>query len=134
MRNEISKPDKNAATIRTGRRTLPDKYFYIDTQLDFGENSGKKQPLFTKELIKLSITNAIKQLFGEFGSATVVDIILIDQPTKRIILRCPSNFYVKLHGSLTLATHYEGHECYFHVRKASNTLLSLDSNSRLYSF
>ncbi|KZS17006.1 Ribonuclease P protein subunit p14 [Daphnia magna] len=134
MRNEISKNDKNAATIKTGRRTLPDKCFYVDTQLDFGDYSGKKEPLFTRELVKLCVTNAIKQVFGELGSATVVDVVFLDQPTRRIILRCPSSFYVKLHSSLTLATHYEGHECYFRVCKASSTLLSLDCNSRLYSF
>jgi hypothetical protein len=32
---------------------------------DFGENLGKKQPVFTKELVKLSVTNAVKKLFGE---------------------------------------------------------------------
>lgn len=32
---------------------------------DFGDYSGKKEPLFTRELVKLCVTNAIKQVFGE---------------------------------------------------------------------
>nr|CAH0104473.1 unnamed protein product [Daphnia galeata] len=124
----------NAFDSRSGIKTLPDKYYYLDVQLDFGENLGKKQPVFTKELVKLSVTNAVKKLFGELGSATIIDVIFLDQSTKKIILRCPSVFHVKLHSSLTLATHYEGHECYFRVHKTSNTLISLNCNSRLYNF
>ncbi|XP_046447746.1 uncharacterized protein LOC124196638 [Daphnia pulex] len=136
MRNTTNNENlsTNTPTSKSGIKTLPDKYYYLDVQVEFEETTGKKQPVFTKELIKLSVSNAIKKLYGELGSAATIDVIFLDQATKRIILRCPSCFYVKLHSSLTLATHYEGHDCYFQVHKASSTLISLDCHSRTYSF
>ena len=40
--------------------------FYPVFDRDFGDNNtGKGEPCFTKELIKLAVINAVKQLFGE---------------------------------------------------------------------
>ena len=69
----------------------------------------------------------------QFGAATTIDILSLNSSNRRIVIRCPSDFYVKLRSALTIATHYESHDCYYKVIKASPCLLALSTDSRKYT-
>lgn len=75
---------------------------------------------------------SMKILFGEVGASITVDVLKYDTEKQRAILRCPSEFYVKLHSCLTLRGDYGGSSCVYKVHQTSPFLLSLLSNSRTY--
>lgn len=76
---------------------------------------------------------AIKQLFGEIGAATTIDILKFNPETLEAIVRVPKTFYIKLRGSLTLCGKYEGRPCIYFVRKTTSLLLALQGDSRSYN-
>merc|ERR1712071_174834 len=110
-------------------QTVDHKYYYLDVEIDFGKNF-KGKPCFTKDVIKATLVEAVKKLFGEFGAATTIDILQFNVSKRQMVIRCPSVFYVKLRSALTVATYFESYNCYYKVVKASPCLLALSTNSR----
>lgn len=76
---------------------------------------------------------AVKKLFGETGAEeSQVDIIKYDIETRRFVIRCNSQSYVRLRAALTLASDYEGETCVYTVHRATANLLSLAVDSRTF--
>ncbi|KFB46059.1 AGAP013417-PA-like protein [Anopheles sinensis] len=97
------------------------EYFYFDVEIKLAKEP--KQLLATK--VKSRIEGSLQQVFGEIGGHTEIDLLKFDPKRRRIILRVPQAFYVKLRAAITCIADFQGVPCYFLVRKASPVLLSL---------
>jgi len=86
----------------------------------------------TPVYLKKNILQGVRQLFGEEGTKSQIDILKFNRANHRFVLRCPSDSYTRLRAVLTLATTYEGKTCVYTVHQASPNLLSLTANSRTY--
>lgn len=75
--------------------------------------------------VKGCIEQSLHRVFGEIGAHTTVDVLKFDEKRRRLILRVPEQFYVKLRAALTLIDTFQGIPCYFHVQSTSCVLLSL---------
>lgn len=75
--------------------------------------------------VKGCIEQSLHRVFGEIGGHTTVDVLKFDEKRRRLILRVPEQFYVKLRVALTLIDTFQGIPCYFHVQSTSCVLLSL---------
>ncbi|EFN75731.1 Ribonuclease P protein subunit p14, partial [Harpegnathos saltator] len=80
--------------------------------------------------LKKNILQAVRQLFGEEGAKSTIDILKFTPATRRFILRCLSEDYVRLRAALTVASKYEGQTCVYTVHRASPNLLSFIADSR----
>lgn len=82
--------------------------------------------------LKRNILEAVKELFGEEGAKSPIDILKCDSAKRRFVLRCPSDNYVRLRAALTLATKYKNETCVYIVHRASANLLSFTADSRTH--
>lgn len=96
-------------------------FFYFRKIRNSAERSSKVLPNYFKS----AIDNLLKDIFGEIGGLTTVDVLKFDEKKVRGILRCPELFYRKLRAALALGTHFQGILCRFIVHGASPCLLSL---------
>ncbi|XP_052866301.1 ribonuclease P protein subunit p14 [Anopheles cruzii] len=97
------------------------EYFYFDVELKFAREPDQLLSIY----VKASVEQSLLKVFGEIGGQTVVDLLKFDAQRRRIILRVPKNFYVKLRAALTLIGEFQGVPCHFLVRKATPLLLTL---------
>ncbi|KAJ9599245.1 hypothetical protein L9F63_010247 [Diploptera punctata] len=88
-------------------RVIMAEYYYLDVSIEIEE--GKRE--ISAVYFKNHIIQALKTLFGEVGASINVDILKYQSATKRAILRCPSDSYVKLLSSLTLSSSFNGIAC-----------------------
>jgi ribonuclease P protein subunit RPP14 len=79
----------------------------------------------TIDYFKAHIESALKQIFGEIGGQTTVDILKFDADTQKAIVRVPSKYYVKVRASLCMIGSFTDIPCYFKVNSASPDLLGL---------
>ncbi|EZA55820.1 Ribonuclease P protein subunit p14 [Ooceraea biroi] len=86
----------------------------------------------TPVYLKKNILHAVRQLFGEEGARSRLDVVKFNRAERRFAVRCSSNGYTRLRAALTLATTYEGRTCVYTVHRASPNLLSLTADSRTY--
>lgn len=112
------------------KQTKSSDFWYIDVSLAFNDPWRKNLDVAH---FKMQIVKAVKQLFGELGAAIPVDVMKYNQATGRAVLRCPTKNYVKLRCSLTLVSTFEGQKCVFKIHKASPSIISLLSNSRMWT-
>ncbi|XP_076234976.1 uncharacterized protein LOC143179563 [Calliopsis andreniformis] len=82
--------------------------------------------------LKKNILEALRQLFGEEGTKSTIDILKYNSKEHRFVLRCNKDCYVRLRAALTLAQKYEGNLCTYIIHSASPNLLSFTANSRNY--
>lgn len=82
--------------------------------------------------LKKNILQAVRQLFGEEGTKSTIDILKFTPATGRFILRCSSDNCVRLRAALTVATKYESQTCLYTVHRVSPNLLSFIADSRTY--
>lgn len=75
--------------------------------------------------VKGAIEQSLKRIFGEIGGFTTVDLLKFDATRKRLIIRIPHTFYVKLRTALTLIDTFQETACCFHVNAVSSCLLAL---------
>lgn len=73
---------------------------------------------------------ALKQLFGETGAKSTIDLIKYNPLTQHFILRCQTEDYTRLRAALTVADSYEGISCFYNVRRATQDPLSLTTDCR----
>ncbi|XP_014477587.1 PREDICTED: ribonuclease P protein subunit p14 [Dinoponera quadriceps] len=105
------------------------KMHYLDVSLELSQRSDQE---VTHIYLKKNVLQAVRQLFGEEGAKSTIDILKFDPATLRFILRCSSYDYVRLRAALTFATKYEGHTCVYIVHRVSPNLLSFIADSRTY--
>ncbi|KAK2579283.1 hypothetical protein KPH14_008242 [Odynerus spinipes] len=103
--------------------------YYLDVSLEFPESSIAE---ISDVYLKNNILQAVKQIFGEEGAKSTIDILKYDILERRFVLRCVDSFYVKLRAALTLAGSCEGQPCMYTVHRASQNLLSFIGDSRNY--
>lgn len=103
--------------------------YYLDVSLDLPESSDAET---NHVYLKKNILQAVRQLFGEEGAKSTIDVLKYNIPERRFVLRCTDNFYVKLRASLTVASYFEGEPCVYIVHRASPNLLSFIGDSRNY--
>lgn len=103
--------------------------YYLDVSLELSKSSDTEP---SHVYLKKNILQAVKQLFGEEGAKSTIDILKYNIPERRFVLRCTNDFYVKLRASLTVAGSYEGEPCVYIVHRASPNLLSFIGDSRNY--
>uniref|UniRef100_A0A182K2T4 Uncharacterized protein n=1 Tax=Anopheles christyi TaxID=43041 RepID=A0A182K2T4_9DIPT len=96
-------------------------YLYFDVEIKLAGNPNQLSALY----LKASIDKSLTKVFGEIGGQTEVDLLKFDQKRRRIILRVPKEFYVKLRAAITLIGEFQGVPCYFQVKKVSALLLTL---------
>ncbi|XP_032667961.1 uncharacterized protein LOC116842623 isoform X2 [Odontomachus brunneus] len=106
---------------------LPRKMHYLDVSLELPQESE-----VTLVYLKKNILQAVRQLFGEEGTKSTIDILKFTPATGRFILRCSSDNCVRLRAALTVATKYEGQTCLYTVHRVSPNLLSFTADSRTY--
>ncbi|XP_043515938.1 ribonuclease P protein subunit p14 [Frieseomelitta varia] len=87
---------------------------------------------FTDVYLKKNILQSVKQLFGEEGIKSTIDILKYNSKERRCILRCTDESYVRLRAALTVAGKYEGQACTYIIHRASANLLSFSADSRNY--
>lgn len=75
--------------------------------------------------VKGCIEQSLHRVFGEIGGHTTVDVLKFDENRRRLILRVPEQFYVKLRAALTLIDQFQGIPCYFHIQSVSSVVLAL---------
>ncbi|XP_058130587.1 ribonuclease P protein subunit p14 [Anopheles ziemanni] len=97
------------------------EYFYFDIEIKLAKEPD--QLIATK--VKSRIQGSLNEVFGEIGGQTELDLLKFDPKRRRIILRVPQAFYVKLRAAITFIAEFQGVPCNFLVRKASPVLLSL---------
>lgn len=68
----------------------------------------------------------------QVGSSISVDVLKYNSSNRRAFIRCPSDYFIKLHCALTLTGTFEGQVCAYRFHNFSPTLISLASNSRAY--
>ena len=112
---------ESVIVVKNQQKVQQSKYWYLDVSL------LRADEVVTVTYFKMQVLNAMKQMFGEFGAASPIDIMKFSPLSARAILRCPASSYVKLRGSLTLTS-----TCVFKIHKTSPILISLLSNSRSY--
>jgi ribonuclease P protein subunit RPP14 len=83
----------------------------------------------TIEYFKAYIESSLKQIFGEIGGQTTVDVLKFDTTTHKAIIRVPTKYYVKVRTALCLIGSFSGISCYFKVNSASAVLLGLISTA-----
>ncbi|KAK6175871.1 hypothetical protein SNE40_014248 [Patella caerulea] len=78
---------------------------------------------------------AMKQLFGEVGASTCVDVLKFDEKNKWSIVRVDSRSLIKLRSALTLYSSFLDSQkpCAFRVHQVSQHLMTLAANSRVES-
>jgi RNase P/RNase MRP subunit POP5 len=72
--------------------------------------------------------------FFKVGAAIRVDILKYNASTRRAILKCPSDDFVKVRSALITVTEFSKAECYFKVHRVAASLLSLTASSRTFKF
>lgn len=97
-------------------------YYYLDISIIFDETSDDE---ILDIYVKAVIESKLKEIFGEIGGITTVDLIKFDNKLNRAIIRCPEQFYVKLRSALTLCDSFQGSVCKFEINCASPVLLGL---------
>lgn len=103
-------------------------YYYLDVSLILEEPQEVTVVFFKKNIVE-----AIKQLFGEVGTASITfDILKYDSEKLRAIIRVPNRYFVKFRGSLTLRGSYEGIKSSYVIHKTAPLLLALQGDSRDY--
>ncbi|KAL2716245.1 ribonuclease P protein subunit p14-like [Vespula squamosa] len=103
--------------------------YYLDVSLELADSSNID---ISHVYLKKNILEAVKQLFGEEGAKSVIDILKFNIPERRFILRCESEFYIQLRASLTVASQFEGKPCVYIIHRATKNLLSFIVDSRNY--
>lgn len=86
----------------------------------------------TATLLKTQLTLAVKQFLGTEGASSRVDVLKYNSKTKRFVLRCCSDNYVRLRAALTVANSFKGEPCNYNIHKVSTNLLTLTVNSRTF--
>lgn len=76
------------------------------------------------------IKEALKEVFGQFGSSISFDVLKFE--TGKGIIRCPSTFYVKFRGALTLFGRHNSNTIAFNVHRASSCLISFITDNTTY--
>ncbi|XP_043665484.1 ribonuclease P protein subunit p14 [Vespula pensylvanica] len=103
--------------------------YYLDVSLELTDSSNIE---IGHVYLKKNILQAVKQLFGEEGAKSMIDILKYNIAERRFVLRCNNDFYIQLRASLTVARQFEGKPCVYHVHRASSNLLSFVGDSRNY--
>ncbi|XP_029171966.1 uncharacterized protein LOC114941218 isoform X2 [Nylanderia fulva] len=114
----------------TAEAPLPCKMHYLDISI---EHPIRPDLEITPVYLKKNILEAVRQLYGEEGAKSRIDILKFNPANRRFILRCPSDAYTLLRASLTLATKYEGETCVYTIHRASRNLLSFTADSRTFN-
>ena len=73
-------------------------------------------------------------VFFKVGAAIRVDILKYNASTRRAVLKCPSDDFVKVRSALITVTEFSKAECYFKVHRVAASLLSLTASSRTFKF
>ncbi|KAK0182501.1 hypothetical protein PV327_000637 [Microctonus hyperodae] len=102
---------------------------YLEGFLELPRNPSRQ---ISAVFFKKHLMQSLKQLFGELGADTTVDILKYDSSSRKFILRCKSKDYVKLRSALTLASTYEEDTCIYIIHKASASPFGLLSDGRNY--
>ena len=85
-------------------------------------------------MMKVYIHRSMKQILGEEGCKDKIDILKYDHLSKKIIIRCSKECYVRFRAALVLSNMCEDWSPYsFTINRASRNLLSFRSNSRTYN-
>lgn len=106
--------------------------FYMDIQLDFGEEFGNSGIEMDINKFKYAISLAMKKLYGEMGYITSIDVLKYKEKDRRAYIRIPASELVKVWSSLSLFSTYDGLDCMFRVYKVTPVLCCLSLNSRMY--
>lgn len=104
----------------------PSEYHYMKVCLEFQERGVGLNAAQFKQLL----VSALKDLFGEVGAASPVDVLTYEEKTLLAVLRVRSSDLVKLWSSLTMLGSYRSRKCAFRVMQVSPFLLALSGNSR----
>lgn len=91
----------------------------------YHRNLASEPENFLPVYVKGCIEQSLARIFGEIGGQTTVDLLKFDAKRKRLILRIPDAFYVKLRAALTLIDTFQAISCCFHVNSVSSCLLAL---------
>lgn len=76
------------------------------------------------------IKEALKEVFGEFGSSINYHVLKFE--AGKGIIRCPSTFYVKFRGALTLFGRHNSNTIIFNTHRTSPCLISFITNYTTY--
>lgn len=93
-----------------------------------------KETVITSAYLGQAITNGLKQLYGEIGASTPVEV---EKFTKTefgatFLIRVPAISYVKVRSSIVLQNTYNSEPCAFHVLRVGSTLLDILSADRQF--
>ncbi|XP_076656927.1 ribonuclease P protein subunit p14-like [Halictus rubicundus] len=103
--------------------------YYLDVSLELPHCPNRE---ISKVFLKKNILQSVRQLFGEQGTKSAIDILKFEPESCRFVLRCTDDCYVRLRAALTLAEKYEEEQCIYRVHRASANLLSFSADSRNY--
>lgn len=75
---------------------------------------------------KSRIQQLLHSVFGEIGGHLhTIDLLRFDAPSRRAILRVPSEHYVKLRAAVAFVPTFQEQSCCIRVVRASPVLLAL---------
>jgi len=105
------------------------EYYVLEIALELFKD--KKDYTITEAYIQQSVSQGLKQLFGEVGASYPIEVESLSKTPygASFILKCPALCYIKLRSSLTLQRTYHSDICVFHILRVGTNLLEL-YNSR----
>lgn len=104
-------------------------YYFLEVTLSVLDRKGDNVDVNNGKF-SFYIKEALKEVFGQFGSSVNFDVLKFE--AGKGIIRCPSTFYVKFRGALTLFGRYNSNIVAFNVHRASPCLISFITEDTTY--
>lgn len=104
-------------------------YYFLEITLNVLDRKGDNVDVNDGKF-SFYIKEALKEVFGQFGSSVNFDVLRFK--AGKGIIRCPSTFYIKFRGALTLFGRHNSNTIAFNVHRASPCLISFITEDRAY--
>lgn len=73
--------------------------------------------------IQGAIQASLKQIFGEIGGLTVIDVLNLDTESGKFYVKVPTEDVKKVRASLTFISAYQGIPCHFKITQVCPILI-----------
>ncbi|VVC40367.1 Ribonuclease P/MRP protein subunit [Cinara cedri] len=104
-------------------------YYFLEVTLNVLDKKGNDIDVNDRQF-SFYIKEALKEIFGQVGSS--INFSVLKFVAGKGIIRCPSTFYVKFRGALTLFGRHHSNTVAFDVHRVSPCLIAFITNDSTY--
>ena len=97
---------------------------FIFAQITISTDEANEVTIDARSL-KLTLLRSLKMVHGDFGLASTIDVVSVNNGTKSALLRISARHYVHVRSAVSLLTEYNGTGCHINMDRAAYSLCSL---------